>query len=92
MPRVNNKRKNSKNISEQITKKIKQEEQVETNDDDPLCCMNVLGEDPPRGRHHPNWLEVVPRSVQIQRKMWLDLPENADLKAKTLKMVYPNGF
>ena len=91
MPRVNNKRKNSKNISEQVTKKIKQEEQVETNDD-PLCCMNVLGEDPPRGRHHPNWLEVVPRSVQIQRKMWLDLPENADLKAKTLKMVYPNGF
>lgn len=81
MPRVNNKRKRS----------MKTKSTDEDVDDQPIVS-NILGEDPPRGPHHVRFLEVIPKSEQLNRKAFFDLPENAELKADTIKLIYPNGF
>ena len=83
MPRVNNKRKRS------MKTKSTDEDMIT---DDPPIVSNILGEDPPRGPHHVRFLEVVPKSEQLRRKAFFELPENAELKADTIKLIYPNGF
>ena len=82
MPRVNNKRKRS----------MKTKSTDEDMFTDPPIVSNILGEDPPRGPHHVRFLEVVPKSEQLRRKAFFELPENAELKADTIKLIYPNGF